>query len=118
MCIGRGRSRGGGGGDGGAAARAAEDARRRANEDAARIQRENNARMAEMQAKLDAVKKASVYTNPVQTKATTGDISQGLDRSKAYAKRKRAMTSKKTRIALNPQGTANVGGLGGGQANP
>ena len=81
---------------------AAAEARARAASDAAAMRAENDKQMAVMQAKLDAVKKASAYSPSMKTASTQGDVKQGLSRKKLTQKKARAMKTRGTRIALDP----------------
>ena len=84
------------------AAEAAAEARRQAQRDADAMRAANEKNMALMQAKLDAVKKASAYSPSMKTASTQGDVKQGLYRKKLTQKKARAMKTRGTRIALDP----------------
>tara|TARA_R100000008_G_scaffold83265_1_gene68473 strand:- start:84 stop:413 length:330 start_codon:yes stop_codon:yes gene_type:complete len=87
---------------------AAAQARKAAEEAAAKVRAENEAAMKEMQTKLDAVRKAGGQTfrgSNLESK------SQGLSREGASAKRKKAMRTRRTRIALDPQQATGGGNI-------
>ena len=94
---------------------AAAEARARAAADAAAMRAENEKQMAVMQAKLDAVQKASAYNPNMKISSTQGDTGKGLSRAVTNQKKKRAMQTSKTRIALD-QGSLG-GAAGSGQVN-
>ena len=89
---------------------AAEQARKAAEEAAAKVRAENEAAMKQMQTKLDAVRKAQGQT----FKGSNLESQQkGLSRKGMSEKRKRAMKTSKTKIALDP--TASSGGYSPGE---
>ena len=89
---------------------AAEQARKAAEEAAAKVRAENEAAMSQMQSKLDAVRKAQGQT----FKGSNLESQQkGLSRKGMSEKRKRAMKTSKTKIALDP--TASSGGYSPGE---
>ena len=89
---------------------AAEQARKAAEEAAAKVRAENEAAMSQMQRKLDAVRKAQGAT----FKGSNLESQQkGLSRKGMSEKRKRAMKTSKTKIALDP--TASSGGYSPGE---
>ena len=78
---------------------AAEQARKAAEEAAAKVRAENEAAMKQMQTKLDAVRKAEGQT----FKGSNLQSQQkGLSRAGMSEKRKKAMKTSKTKIALDP----------------
>jgi hypothetical protein len=88
---------------------AAEQARKAAEEAAAKVRAENESAMAEMQSKLDAVRKAQGQT----FKGSNLQSQQkGLSRRGMSEKRKKAMKTSKTRIALDPQASYGSGAAG------
>jgi len=92
---------------------AAAQARKAAEEAAAKVRSENEALMQQMQRKLDAVRKAQGQTFKG---SNLGSINKGLSSGKMSQKRKRAMRTSKTRIALEGPGTGGgYGGAGSGQ---
>lgn len=92
---------------------AAAQARKAAEEAAAKVRSENEALMQQMQNKLDAVRKAQGQTFKG---SNLGSINKGLSSGKLSQKRKRAMRTSKTRIALDPQASyGGGGGAGSGQ---
>ena len=89
---------------------AAEQARKAAEEAAAKVRAENEAAMKQMQTKLDAVRKAQGQT----FKGSNLESQQkGLSRKGMSEKRKKAMKTSKTKIALDP--TATYGSSGAGE---
>ena len=89
---------------------AAEQARKAAEEAAAKVRAENEAAMSQMQSKLDAVRKAQGQT----FKGSNLQSQQkGLSRKGMSEKRKKAMKTSKTKISLDP--TASSGPSSGGQ---
>ena len=85
---------------------AAAAARKAAEEAAAKVRAENEAAMSQMQRKLDAVRKAQGQT----FKGSNLQSQQkGLSRKGMSEKRKKAMKTSKTKIALDPSA---VGGYG------
>ena len=89
---------------------AAEQARKAAEAAAAKVRAENEAAMSQMQSKLDAVRKAQGQT----FKGSNLESQQkGLSRKGMSEKRKRAMKTSKTKIALDP--TAGYGSSGAGE---
>ena len=89
---------------------AAEQARKAAEEAAAKVRAENEAAMAQMQSKLDAVRKAQGQTF---RGSNIGLEQKGLSRGQNIQKRKKAMKTSRTRIALDP--AASSGPSTGGQ---
>jgi len=88
---------------------AAEAARKAAEEAAGKVRAENEAAMAQMQSKLDAVRKAQGQT----FKGSNLESQQkGLSRGGLSEKKKRAKRSSGTKIALDP--TASYGSSAGG----
>ena len=78
---------------------AAEQARQAAEAAAAKVRAENEAAMAQMQSKLDAVRKAQGQT----FKGSNLESQQkGLSRKGMSDKKKKAMKTSKTKIALDP----------------
>ena len=78
---------------------AAEQARLAAEQAAAKVRAENEAAMAQMQSKLDAVRKAQGQT----FKGSNLQSQQkGLSRAGMSEKRKKAMKTSKTKITLDP----------------
>ena len=78
---------------------AAEQARKAAEEAAAKVRAENEAAMSQMQSKLDAVRKAQGQT----FKGSNLQSQQkGLSRKGMSDKKKKAMKTSKTKIALDP----------------
>ena len=78
---------------------AAEQARKAAEAAAAKVRAENEAAMAQMQSKLDAVRKAQGQT----FKGSNLQSQQkGLSRKGMSEKRKKAMRTDKTKIRLDP----------------
>ena len=97
---------------------ARDDARRRAEAEAERVRVKHEADMATMQAKIDTVAKTKVYSPTSKTSATTGQMSQGLDRGRKKAKTSRAMKTSKTRIKLDPMAEGlRIAARGTGQVN-
>ena len=94
------------------ASRAARD---QAARDAAAMRAENEKNMAIMQTKLDAVQKASAYSPNMKIASTQGDVGKGLGRAASNTKKKRAMRTRDTRIALDPSATG--ADTGSGQVN-
>tara|TARA_R100000781_G_scaffold36134_2_gene25666 strand:- start:2105 stop:2443 length:339 start_codon:yes stop_codon:yes gene_type:complete len=90
-------------------------AREQAARDAAAMRSENERNMAVMQAKLDAVQKASAYSPNMRIASTQGDLGKGLSRTASNRKKKRAMRTRDTRIALDPSATGAA--TGSGQVN-
>ena len=89
---------------------AAEQARKAAEEAAAKVRAENEAAMQQMQSKLDAVRKAQGQT----FKGSNLESQQkGLSRKGMSEKRKKAMKTSKTKISLDP--TAGYGSSGAGE---
>jgi len=86
---------------------AAAQARKAAEEAAAKVRAENEAAMAKMQTKLDAVRKAQGQTFKG---ANLASEQKGLSRSKISDKKKKAMRTSRTKIALDP--TASYGSAG------
>ena len=97
------------------AAEAAAEARRQAQRDADAMRAANEKNMALMQAKLDAVQKASAYSPNMKIASTQGDLGKGLSRTASNKKKKRAMRTRDTRIALDPSATGAA--TGSGQVN-
>ena len=87
---------------------AAAAARKAAEEAAAKVRAENEAAMAQMQSKLDAVRKAQGQTFKGSNLASQ---QKGLSRKGMSEKRKKAMKTSKTKISLDP--TASSYGSGG-----
>ena len=91
---------------------AAEQARKAAEEAAAKVRAENEAAMSQMQSKLDAVRKAQGQT----FKGSNLQSQQkGLSRKGMSEKRKKAMKTSKTKIALDP--TASSGTYQAGETS-
>jgi hypothetical protein len=91
---------------------AAAQARKAAEEAAAKVRAENEAAMKQMQTKLDAVRKAQGQT----FKGSNLQSQQkGLSRKGMSEKRKKAMKTSKTKIALDPAAASGYGGAGSGQ---
>jgi len=88
---------------------AAAAARKAAEEAAGKVRAENEAAMAQMQSKLDAVRKAQGQTFKGSNLASQ---QKGLSRSGLSEKRKRAKRTSDTKIALDP--TASYGSSAGG----
>ena len=88
---------------------AAEQARKAAEEAAAKVRAENEAAMKEMQSKLDAVRKAQGQTFKGSNLASQ---QKGLSRRGMSKKRKKAMKTSKTKIALDPQASYGSGVAG------
>ena len=88
---------------------AAEAARKAAEEAAGKVRAENEAAMKQMQSKLDAVRKAQGQTFKG---SNLGSQQKGLSRSGMSEKRKKAMKTSRTKIALDP--TASYGSSAGG----
>ena len=89
---------------------AAAAARAAAEEAAARVRSENEAAMAQMQSKLDAVRKAQGQTFKG---SNLGSQQKGLSRKGMSDKRKKAMKTSKTKISLDPSAlTYGSGGSG------
>ena len=88
---------------------AAAAARKQAEEAAAKVRAENEAAMKAMQTKLDAVRKAQGQT----FKGSNLQSQQkGLSRKGMSEKRKKAMKTSKTKIALDPQASYGSGDAG------
>ena len=97
---------------------AAAEATRRAEEAAAKVRQENEAKMREMEAKAEAMRKKHEATvKASQTGkyqgSTIGSQQEGLSRKKTKAKEKRKFHTKDTRIALDPT----KGPTGAGEVN-
>ena len=89
---------------------AAEQARKAAEEAAAKVRAENEAAMSQMQSKLDAVRKAQGQT----FKGSNLQSQQkGLSRKGMSKKRKDAMKTSKTKIALDPVASSYAGAASG-----
>ena len=89
---------------------AAEQARKAAEEAAAKVRAENEAAMSQMQSKLDAVRKAQGQT----FKGSNLQSQQkGLSRKGMSKKRKDAMKTSKTKIALDPAASSYAGAASG-----
>jgi len=89
---------------------AAASARKAAEEAAAKVRAENEAAMSQMQSKLDAVRKAQGQTFKG---SNLGSQQKGLSRSGMSEKRKKAMKTSRTKIALDP--TERYGSSGAGE---
>ena len=91
---------------------AAEQARKAAEEAAAKVRAENESAMKEMQSKLDAVRKAQGQT----FKGSNLESQQkGLSRKGMSEKRKKAMKTSKTKISLDPTAAGGYGSSGSGE---
>tara|TARA_Y100001938_G_scaffold121916_1_gene169912 strand:- start:623 stop:964 length:342 start_codon:yes stop_codon:yes gene_type:complete len=89
---------------------AAEQARKAAEEAAAKVRAENEAAMKQMQSKLDAVRKAQGQTFKG---SNLGSQQKGLSRKGMSDKKKKAMKTSKTKISLDPAAlTYGSGGSG------
>jgi hypothetical protein len=88
---------------------AAAQARKAAEEAAAKVRAENEAAMAKMQTKLDAVRKAQGQTFKG---ANLASEQKGLSRSGVSDKKKKAMRTSRTKIALDPTASYGAGAAG------
>ena len=91
---------------------AAAEARAKAAADAAEMRAENDKQMAVMNAKLEAVSKASAYNPNMKISSTQGDMGKGLSRATTNQKKSRAMKTSKTRIALDQGALGGAAGTG------
>jgi len=91
---------------------AAAEARAKAAADAAAMRAENDKQMAVMNAKLEAVSKASAYNPNMKIASTQGDMGKGLSRAATNQKKARAMKTSKTRIALDQGALGGAAGTG------
>ena len=89
---------------------AAEQARKAAEAAAGKVRAENEAAMAKMQEKLDAVRKAQGQTFKGSNLASQ---QTGLSRKGMSDKKKKAMKTSRTKISLDPG--ASYGGSGSGE---
>jgi len=90
---------------------AAAQARKAAEDAAGKVRAENEAAMAQMQSKLDAVRKAQGQTFKGSNLASQ---ETGLSRKGMSEKRKKAMKTSKTEISLDPS-AGSYGSSGAGQ---
>jgi len=89
---------------------AAAQARKAAEDAAGKVRAENEAAMAQMQSKLDAVRKAQGQTFKGSNLASQ---ETGLSRKGMSEKRKKAMKTSKTEISLDPGSSyGSAGGTG------
>jgi len=90
---------------------AAQDARDRAAKEASELAKINEAKTAEMNKKLEMVRNQKTD----YSQGTLGGQKGGLSRAGNKAKQKRAMSSRKTQVKLDPSGGGGGTPGGGGQ---
>ena len=88
---------------------AAQQARDRAAKEAAELAKIKEAKTAEMNKKLEMVRNQKTD----YSQGTLGDQKGGLSRAKGRAKQKRAMSSRKTQVKLDPSAGGGTPGSGG-----
>ena len=97
--------------DGPSPEQAAQEARDRAAKEASELAKINEAKTAEMNKKLEMVRNQKTD----YSQGTLGGQKGGLSRAGKSAKQKRAMSSRKTQVKLDPSGGGGGTPGGGGQ---